>query len=165
LDGIVSEANNQLYVAYAEADAVDITYLTETNVALGQLPAAPTSFTGFSPNIMSLSTEVVGTNIIIYFSFGDSEVGWMGAVNSVLATIFAPKVVYTPSPDSPLLNVASAAQNGVNTVFFEVYNTYDYDNTIQTDYIGANTVTDTGTVGTAYISVRSVGTRLQSLHS
>lgn len=152
-DGIVE--NNNLYVAYnttAGGQSIRIVFLTN-NLAL----SSPVTFTGFSATMMTLAVDTtIPTSPLIYVSFysSGSSTGYTLAVNLALITMFAPVQIITAQT---ILNLSSAAQNGSVLVFEEVANNYGYDSSVPTHYIQAVTVSKTGTVGSPYIVVRSVG--------
>lgn len=152
-DGIT--VNNNLYIAYnttSGGQSIKIVYLTNF-LAL----SAPVAFAGYAATVMSMAVDSsIPTTPIIYVSFysSGSSTGYALAVNLTLGTVLAPTLIIA---SGTVLNLASAAQNGLLTVFSEVQNFYGYDGGIQTDYINAVTVTQSGTVGSPYAVVRSVG--------
>jgi hypothetical protein len=156
-DGAVFD--NVLYISYyttSGGSAIKVTYLTAAAASAGQTPATPASFPG-TATLMSVTVD--GTNptvpiiYVSYYNSGSSD-GFTLAVYSNLATRFTPQATITATTVD---NLASAAQNGVCTLFYEVDNNYGYDATIPTHYINAVTVSSAGVVGTPYTVVRSVG--------
>lgn len=156
-DGVVF--NNNLYVAYnttAGGQSVKVTYLTMTNVALAQTPAAPRTFALSIATMMSLCADDTVSTPLIYISFYDSagSTGYTAAVDAGLNVILAPTQIIAAGT---ILNLATAAQDGVCTVFEEVSNNYSYDSTIPTHHVQGRTITSAGALGTAYVVIRSVG--------
>lgn len=156
-DGVVTNGN--LYVGYnttSGGQSVKVVYLTQQAAALGQTPSAPVSFAGSIATIMSLCADNSTNNTIIYVSFYDSagSTGYTAGITPQLAVVFAPQQIITTGS---YLNLASAAQNGVCTVFEEKANNYSYGTTPPSHFINAVTVTSAGVVGTPYVVVRSVG--------
>lgn len=154
-DGVV--ASNQLFIAYnttTGGQAIKVTYLS-SSLSL----ATAVTFSGATDiaTIMSLCADITNpSNPIIYVSFyaSSSTNGYTLAVDVRLATVFTPKQIITTQV---VLNLASAAQNGVCTVYSEISNNYSYDSAIPTHFINGITVTSAGTVGSVYTVVRSVG--------
>lgn len=153
-DGYV--LGNHLYVAYnttAGGQAIKIRYLTST-LSL----SAETTFSNagkVTATIMSVTADV-NRNIIYmaYYNSGTST-GYVSSVDSNLNKIISTPVQFITT--GTIDNIATVAQNGVLTIYYEVDNNYSYDSAIPTHYISTNTVTQSGTVGTASILVRSVG--------
>jgi hypothetical protein len=54
-------------------------------------------------------------------------------------------------------NITATAQNGVLTFYYEINNNYGYDSSIPSHYIDYNTITQSGTVGSPAVLIRSVG--------
>ena len=151
-DAIV--ANNALYVAWNGSDvggAIHVTYISSTLVV-----QAPVSYSGHSATLMSVTADTTGSLPIIYASFYDSgsSTGYTLAVSSNLATILAPTSIITATAVD---NIVSTAQNGLCTILYEVDNNYSYDSSIPTHYIDKITVTQSGTVSSPVVLVRSVG--------
>jgi hypothetical protein len=166
-DGVV--VGNALYFGYSTStggQAVAVSYITTVQVqsALSGstiIPAIPVSFSGYYATIMSLCADTslaVSNNPIVYVSFWQSgHNGYTAAVyanTSHFVSVFTPQEIISTGT---ILNLASAAQNNVCTVFSEVQNAYGYDSNIPTHYINAVTVSSAGSVGTPYVLVRSVG--------
>lgn len=153
-DGVV--LNDILYVAYdtaAGGQSIQLRYLTKTLM----LSAATTySNAGkVTATIMSVTADPV--NEIIYASYYNSgtSTGYTVAVDTNLNKIIVVpvEIITTGTID----NIASVANNALLTVYYEVDNNYGYDATIPTHYISQITVTQSGTVGSPSILVRSVG--------
>lgn len=151
-DGVVY--NNNLYLAWNGSDgggAIRLIYITST-----LSPSTVKVFTGKVATIMSTTFDLTGNRAILYASFYDSgsSNGFTLAVDAALNTVFAPVATIT---GETVLNIVSAAQNSSDTIFYEVAHNYSYDSAIPTHFIKKNTISSTGTVGSATILVRSVG--------
>jgi hypothetical protein len=159
-DGVV--VGNNIYFAYdttSGGQTVAVTYLTEAAAVTGGTAFTPnvTPGSGKTATLVSLSVDMTVSNTPnIYVSFynSGSSTGYTYAVNSALVqTLAATEIISSGTID----NLTSVAQNGVCTFFYEVANNYGYDSSIPTHYIRSNTITSTGTVGTSFISARSIG--------
>lgn len=148
--------DNNLYVAYdttAGGQQIAIKYLTSTLML-----SAPQSYTNagrVTATIMSVSIDQVARVIYAAYYNSGSSTGYVVAVDSNLNKIIIvpAQIIATGTID----NLATAAQNGVLHVFYEVDNNYAYDTSIPTHYISQITCTQSGTVGSPSIIVRSVG--------
>lgn len=156
-DGVVF--NNNLYVGYnttAGGQAIQITYLSQSAASVGGSPATPVSFasSSYKATIMSLCVDSTGATPFIYASFYSSAStnGYAVAVDNNLNILMNPVEIIAGV--SGVLNIASAAQKGVCSIFYEVSNTYSYDNTINTNYIQGLTITQ---LGTSFHSIFSSG--------
>ncbi len=152
-DGYVN--NDNLYLAYntvSGGQSIKVTLLTRT---LSLAPAK--TFATSIATMMSITADnSVPANPVIYVSFYDSVSmdGYTLAVNSVLNTVLAPTQVIN---SVVVLNIATAAQNGVCTIFAEVSNTYAGGG-LPTNYISGVTLTLSGAVvSSPYVVIRSVG--------
>jgi hypothetical protein len=151
-DGVV--ANNFFYFGYDNVtggQSVKVNILSSTLV-LG----APKTFAGRTSTLMTVTADTTGSTANIYVSFYDSgsSTGYTLIVDQTLNTILAPTQIIA---SGTILNLASVAQNGSGTVFYEVSNTYSYDGSIPTNYIQSKTISKAGTVGSAITVIRSVG--------
>ena len=113
-------------------------------------------FTGYQATMMSICADTTGVSPVIYGSFYDSgtQNGYVYAVSPTLSTVFAP--VQFISSES-VANIASAAQNGLVSLFYEVNNNYGYDAGIPSHYIKTRTASALGVLGSASTLIRSVG--------
>lgn len=156
-DGVV--VGQRLYIAYnttSGGQSIKIKYLTSALV----LTTAVTYSTAskVKSTIMTVCADTsISTNPVIYASYYDSgtSTGFTVAVDQNLN-----KIISTPAQiisSGTILNLASVANNGVMTVYYEVSNNYSYDTAIPTHFIRAITCTQTGTVGSSIVLVRSVG--------
>lgn len=147
-------ANSSLYVAWNSADAgggVRMTYLTST-----LLQSNTVTFSGHAATIMSVTADISGNSPIVWASFYDSVStnGYTLAVNHLLLTVLAPtQIIASEVVD----NITSSADNGVNSIFWEIKNFYSYDSSLQTDYVVTKTVTQSGTLSSQSTVLRSVG--------
>lgn len=151
--------NNTLYVAYNSitgGQAVHIAFLTQQILVAGGTPNSSITVSGFQGTSFTLCADSTVSNPLIYVSFYSSvsSTGYTMAVDTNLNTIFGPQQII---PSGAFINLASAAQNNVCTVFSEKINAYGYDGAIPTNYINSVTVSSTGTVGSTSTIVRSVG--------
>lgn len=157
-DGVV--INENLYIGYdttSGGQAVKVTYLTAGRAAGGLSPVAPVTFSGKKATIMSLTADTSSSsNFVLWVTFYDStsSTGYSLALNLILGTILSPIEIIT---SGTVLNITSAAQNSLCTVFYEIANNYAYDSSIPSHYVNSIAVTQAGVVGTAITSARSIG--------
>lgn len=150
--------NNNLYFAYdvsAGGQAIQMKYLSSILV----LSAAATFSTSghVTATIMSVTVDNSNTsNPIIWATYynSGSSTGYALAVNINLGTILVPTEWVS---SGTILNIATVASNGILTIYYELDNNYGYDSTIPTHYVSTNTLTQSGTLGTPSILIRSVG--------
>ena len=156
-DGVVVE--NNLYYAYNTTlggQSIQIRYLTST-----LLVSAPTTYSAagkVTATIMSVSADTTNpTSPIIWAAYYNSvsSTGYAFAVDKNLNKVLTPPVEFVSS--GAISNIATVAENGILTLYYEVDNNYGYDATIPTHYISTNTITQSGTVGTPKVLIRSVG--------
>jgi hypothetical protein len=152
-DGVVT--NNRLFVAYntlSGGQSIGVLYLDNNlNVSVS------VKFTGHKATVLSTTVDITNSNNpVIYVSFYDStsSTGYTLGVNQALATILSPTEIIT---SGSVVNIASAAQNGVCTIYYEVANNYGYDSSIPTHYVNSVTITVGGVVGATVTAIRSVG--------
>lgn len=152
-DGVV--ANNNFYVAYnttTGGQSVKYTYLTATLTLI-----TAHTFAGSIATLMSLTADNTNASVpIIYMTFYDlaSHTGYIAVVDQNLNVITAP-VQFIAS--GTFLNLATVAQNGSVTVFYEAANNYSYDSSIPTHFINKRSMTQAGTLSSVVVSVRSLG--------
>jgi hypothetical protein len=156
-DGIV--VGNNLYIAYdttSGGQSIQIKYLTSTLV----LSSATTYSTSgkVTATLMSVTADVSNPSIpIIWVSYYNSatSTGYAFAVNATLGKVLAtPAEIITTGT---ILNLATVSTGGILTVYYEVSNNYGYDSSIPSHYVSSVTCTQSGTVGTPSVLVRSVG--------
>lgn len=153
-DGYV--VGNRLYLAYnttTGGQSIKMTYLTSTLTL-----AAAVTFVGSIATMMSITADTGNAvSPVIYLSYYDlpSTTGYTRAVDQNLNTLMAAQQIIAAGT---YLNLTTAAQNGVCTVFGEVSNAYAWNAAIKTNFINTCTVTlATTTVSALTVSIRSVG--------
>lgn len=155
-DAVVVE--NSLYYAYnstSGGQSIKVGFITSTLIG-----AAPVTFSDagkVTATVMSVAADVSNpTSPVIYASYYDSvtNLGHTLAVDKNLNTILSPTVTIVGEIVS---NLASIANAGVLTFYYEVDNNYGYDSSIPTHFISTSTMTQSGTLGDNHPLVRSVG--------
>lgn len=151
-DGVVS--NNSLIIAWNGAGASGLKASTLASNLVGSAPATIDS--GHLATDISVCVDSSVLSGAIYITYYDSAStnAFITCVNNQLASILAPTQIIT---SVTVLNLASAAQNGVCSIFYEVSNTYGYDSAIHTNFITGRTCTQSGTLGTAHNVARGLG--------
>ena len=148
-------ANENLYIAYnttTGGQAIKVTYLTNTLTLV-----LPVTYAGSIATMVSVTADITTPSApIIYVSFYDlaSHLGKALVVDSHLNPITAPTTII---PSGTILNITSSAQNGVATIIYETANNYGYDSSIPSHFVSSITFTQSGTVGSPSVTVRSVG--------
>lgn len=152
-DGYVS--NNNLYLAWGDVGSVIKTaYLTSTlvlSIAVSQTASPATLIS------VTADASIAGGAIWVTWWDSASTNGFTKTYDHLLLPILAKTQVITATS---IAELTSIAVNNLLTFFYEVNNTYTspYPVTgVKTDYVERNTVTQTGTVGTAIVLDRSVG--------
>lgn len=161
-DGIVEK--NTLVIAYntlTGTQGVHVTYLLQSDIAANLASTVITAFTdaAYIASILTICVDVTQNTSVFYVSFWNNSTtnGYTFAVTIGFGTItqkFSPQQVIS---SVAVANLASSAQNNSCLVFSEVTNAYSYDSTVPSNFINAVTVSSVGTVGTPYVSIRSVG--------
>lgn len=157
-DGYVTGQN--LYIAYnttAGGQSIKVTYLTATAAAGGATPATPVTFATYKATHMTVTADESNTSaVVIWINIYrvDTAVGFAIALDRNLNTVLAPTATILTGT---ITNLASAAQNGVCTLFTEVSNFYSYNANVPSNYINKWTITNGGTVAGPTVSIRSVG--------
>lgn len=152
-DGVV--VGTKLFIAYnttTGGQSVKITYISSSLSVV-----ASKTFSSQIATIMSMTVDNTNpASPIIYASYYDlaGTTGYTFAVDQNLNTVLAATQWLS---SGTILNVTCAAQNGINTIYYEVSNAYSYDATIPTNFIQSKTVTVSGTVSSARTVIRSVG--------
>lgn len=151
-DGYV--ADNALYLAYntvTGGQSIKVVKLTSTLTL-----TTATTFAGQIATMVSVTADMTGPSPIIWVSYYDfaGKTGYTLAVNTSLNVVLTATQVIA---SGDYLNIASAAQDGVNKVFAEADNNYGFSTGIPTHYVQAKTVTQAGTVSAALTIIRSVG--------
>lgn len=146
---------SNLYIAYNTASggqSVKVTYLSQALIVAG-----PTTFAGNIATMVSVTgDETNPAQPIVYVSIYDvaSHTGFTGAVTANLNVIF---IQTQDIASGTILNLTSAAQNGVCSIFYEVSNSYSGASGLPTNFVSTNTITSAGVVGTSHVVIRSVG--------
>lgn len=152
-DGVI--ANDSLYLAWNGNDVGGAIRFSGINAALTQYGTK--SIAGHNASTLSLTVDTSPSTAVLYASFIDSSNnGYTCAVSTVsnFSTVLAPVQLYASVPS---VNIASCAQNGINTIFYEVTNSYSYDTSIPTNYVEKITCTQAGVLSSPVIIDRSVG--------
>lgn len=156
-DGVV--AGLYLYIAYNTTSGGQSIQIKSLSSVLILSSATTYSNSGkVTATLMSVTADISNPSVpIIWVSYYDSSssTGYTFAVNAAVA-----KIISTPAEiitSGTVSNLATVAQNGVLTIYYEVANNYGYDSTIPTHYISTITCSQSGTVGSASILIRSVG--------
>ncbi|HLX54414.1 MAG TPA: hypothetical protein VKR58_10755, partial [Aquella sp.] len=144
--------NENLYLSWnnSSSSAINMTYL-QSNLSLSSTKIIDASH---GCTMMSIYPDL--TNDIIwasYYSISTSN-GYATAVDININTILAPTQIIT---SETVLNITSVAAAGFLTFYYEISNNYTYDSSIPTHYINTNTLSQTGTLGTKSVLIRSVG--------
>lgn len=155
---VVGEA---LYVAYnttSGGQAVAVTYLTSAQASVAGGPATPHMFSGSIATLMSVTadnTVPASPTICVSFYNLPTTAGYVAALDQNLNVILSPQEIVS---SGTILNIASTAQNGVITSFYEFSDHYSWDSGIATNYIESIAYTiATTTAGTPVIVIRSLG--------
>ncbi len=161
-DGAVGDG--VLLLAYnttAGGQGIHVTSLTLSQIVSNSASGLVHSFTNaaYIGAIVSVcvDTTVSPNNFYISFWNNGTTNGYTAAVYSGFGSItnkFTPQLSITTTS---VTNLSSASQNNSCSLFFEVDNNYSYDSTIPTHYIKGVAISSAGSVGTSYVSVRSVG--------
>lgn len=142
--------NNSLFVAYNGAAGSGIKMLS-----ISSLLVLSTTFivdAAHQGTIFSLAADV--GNQVVWVTYSDGSNGYSLAESPAFIQLRPPTHVISTGTT---LNLASTAQNNILTFYYELSNNYSYDGSIPTHFIDVNTVNIVGTVGSAQVSVRSLG--------
>lgn len=163
---INNASNNALLVAYNSttgAQGVHAALLTSGQIALNQATSLIRAFNNaaYIGAIVSICADLTVSPNIFYISFWNNATtdGYTAAVYvnigaGLITTQFTPqKIISTVA----VVNLASAAQNGSCTVFSEVTNAYSYDSGVPSNYINSVSISNSGSVGSVSVMVRSLG--------
>lgn len=103
----------------------------------------------------TIFSMAVDDNLLhVWITYFSGSTGYTAIISNTLTPVLPPTLVI---PSGVILNIASIADSGTLTFFYEVANNYGYDSSIPTHFIEGNTLTSSGTLGTAFTSVRSLG--------
>ncbi len=149
-DGVV--VGSTLYVGWeSTAGALRIARLLST-LAL----SSAVVIVGHDSDLMSLTADESGSTPVIYMSFWDSssQDGYVTAFNQILAQVLAP----TQFLNNVVINeLTSKANSQLLTLLYENANTYSFSPNAKTDFVTKNTMTQSGTLGSSSVVLRSVG--------
>jgi hypothetical protein len=151
-DGLV--VNESLYIAWNTSGSagISLTYLTSTLT----LVSAVVIDGSHQCTMMSLTADMTNPAApIIWASYYNlsTTAGYTRAVNPAMNSILVATQIIS---SGTILNITSSAQNGINQIFWEVQNTYSWDS-VPSNYIQGNKVTQAGVVGTAANLIRGCG--------
>jgi hypothetical protein len=153
-DGVVAP-NNELFIAYNTTSGgqnIGVKTLSSTLILSSPLFLG----SGATASLMTMCVDTTISNPVVYITFWSSGSGALtAAVYLNLTSALSPVLVVSSGPT--LVNLASAAQGGVCTVFYEVQHAYSYDSGVPTNFVDAVTTTQGGSVGSPYTVVRGVG--------
>lgn len=149
-DGVV--LGQSLYLAWNGSGASGITV---TNLSAQLFVSTPfIADAAHVATMVSVTADVnAGVIWVSYYNLGTTK-GYNLALNSQSQSLLSPTQIIA---SGTVLSITSAAQNGVNTVVYEVSNNYSYDSAIPSHLIKSVTCTQAGTVGTTNTVLRSVG--------
>lgn len=153
-----------LVIAYntnAGGQGVHVTVLTSSQITNNLASSSVKTFTDASyiASILSICVDLTANPNIYYVSFVDSGSG-DGYTCSVyigfgtITTNFAPTKVISGTGAE---NIASVAINGSCLVMSEILNNYAYDSSVPDNFINAVTISSSGSVGSPYVLIRSLG--------
>lgn len=161
-DGVVTI--DTLVLAYnttAGAQGIHITSLTAGQIAANSDSGVVHAFANsvYKAGILSACVDLTVSPHIVYVSFWNPSTsnGYTCAVYisfGAITTVFTPQLIISTVA---VVNLASSAQNGSALVYSEVTHPYSYDSAIPSNFVDAITVSQAGSVGTAYVVIRSVG--------
>ncbi len=149
-DGIVT--GNSLYLAWeSTAGAIRLASISSTLLTTNNKTIA-----GHASDLMSLTADESGSTPVIWISFWDSGSmnGYTTAYNQNLSLVLAPTQFLSGVNIHQLTSKANAQ---LLTLLYENVNTYSFSPNAETDFVTKNTVTQTGTVGSSSVVLRSVG--------
>lgn len=150
-DGIV--INNTLFLAWAGTDMGGAVRMSTIDVNLRQ--SGQFVFSGHSCLRISVTGDDFNNTPQIYVSFWNGTNIYTFSVNQILVSIFSSTIVAT---SSVVLNIASAAVNGVCNVFYEDTNAYSYNANIATNLLYLAAITSSGsTSATPIVLKRGLG--------
>lgn len=157
-DGVTGASN--LYLAWNGSDiggAIRITSISSSLAFSSVITIASTS-----ANLISTTYDSTLNDIWVTFYNSSTNTIKTAAYNQNLTNLLASTTVVS----SITLNngLTSTAFNGIMNVFYEVSNFYGYDSGLRTDYLGKNSCTLAGTVGSPVILLRGVGLGSKAVH-
>ena len=160
-DGIAAQINpGVLYISWNGSDiggAIRTCSIT-SSLVVGSIVV----LAGSSANLISNTWDYANNQLWVTFYSSSS--------NTIKTVVYSQNLTLvltlTTVVSSVTLNngLTSSANAGTMTVFYEVSNFYGYDSGLRTDYIGTNTCTSLGVVGTPSVLIRSVGLGSKSVY-
>lgn len=153
-DGVVF--NNSLYMAWNGAASASIVMATLNSILI-----VSSNFivdATHAATMVSVTADAANSRIWVSYYDGATSAGYALVVNTSLIALMSPTQFIAATT---VLNLTSLATMGVGTFYWEVSNDYSYA-AIPTHFIRGVTISapvtvTTGTVGTAYVVIRSVG--------
>lgn len=139
-----------LYLAWEDSGVIKLAQISNTLIQ-----GSTVTLTSAPADLISLAFDFTANNVWLSWYYNSGNAIFTAAYDSGLTIILGKTSVVT----SITLNkgLTSTAQNRVVSIFYEVANTYSYDNSLETDYISINTCTRAGIAGTPAIILRGVG--------
>lgn len=150
-DGV--SVNNTLYLAWDGSDLGGAIRMCFINYALQV--GFTQIITGANADLISVQADTSGPTPNIWCAFVEAIPGDMYILqtdHNLLLTLSPTLVVSTVS----IAQLTMTSLNDIATIYYEIQNDYA-TTTIQSDYIQAITVTNTGSVGSPRVVARSVG--------
>lgn len=150
-DGTVS--NDVLYLAWDASDVgggvrasyINSSLVVSTSVKISNNPG----------DLIALTSDSASNNSIIYITYYDAAtttLSYRVFDQTLLSLLIETSINTTDTLD----NLTIAVKNGTGNVYYEIANTYSY-NAVESNYIQSNSITQSGTVGSDVVVVRSVG--------
>jgi len=152
-DGVV--ANDKIYFSWNAANnsSVKTTSIDKYLNAYSVL-----TLNSVSAQLMSVTADKSGSTPVIWSSFysATSSNAYTYAVNQIVNPIGS-MTQFASSANGNILNIASFANIGVNSIFYEVANNYSYGTVTATNYINKVNVSVNGSISATTTIARSVG--------
>lgn len=146
---------NRLFVAYNNLSGgqnIRVTYLNLSFIVATAIPIA-----GAIATMLSMTADLTLGSPLIYISYYNSGgTANCFVIDTNLNIVLAPTQISNGS-EGNILNITSAAQNGINQVFMEVTKAYSWASDIPTNFVETITIQADGTLGSLDISARSIG--------
>lgn len=140
--------NGNLYFAWNSSGGNIRLAFIDTSLTLHVVIALPAQ----QASLISMTTDSIG--VVIWLSFISNTGTLKCAAFSALLTPILPVTTITTGLTSTALT--SAAYNGTLTMYYQNTNTYSYSS-VRSDFVSHVTCTQTGTVGSPSVLLRSVG--------
>jgi hypothetical protein len=153
-DGVV--ANNSLYLSWNRQSGAGIkSNSINSFLALG----VETPVGSASGNIISVCADTTGISPVVWTTWKALGSGSVMSVatDQSLTTLFSSQVSFPVSIGFGPYAFTTTAKGGIMNLYLQNGNTYAYGSAGRTDYISKGFVTQTGSVDTQVVLVRSVG--------